>query len=147
MAHSCSTHAWAAITTTDRLLQPGAALAACEAASEVGSALPLTHDYLSSAGHWLLSQWSADASHACHADAIAELGSLDRRAASGIAALTLLNIASLSLRSEPLPVNLVATWDPAAAAAASRAGAACPDRLVRQRSFCGDQLVPRLVQI
>ena len=53
-------------------------------------------------------------------------GSLDRRAASGIAALTLLNIASLSLRSEPLPVNLVATWDPAAAAAASRAGAACP---------------------
>ena len=53
-------------------------------------------------------------------------GSLDRRAASGIAALTLLNICSLTLRKEPLPVITTTRWDPEAAIVASKGGAACP---------------------
>jgi len=52
--------------------------------------------------------------------------SLDRRTANAVGMLTLLNICSLSLRKEPLPVIEQSRWAPTQAAEAALAGALCP---------------------
>ena len=53
-------------------------------------------------------------------------GSINRRAANGIGMLTLLNICSLSLKKEPLPIIQQSRWAPEEAADAALAGALCP---------------------